>query len=126
MPTNLERELLFTGKPGYPYQGERTMERKRGYTVTGQPYKLYLRSPEWAEVKRRYRSSKLPQTCVVCGSKKVDLHHKTYERLGKERLTDLVPLCRSHHKWLHRRVKAGTASLWSGPRVIRRVKKRKG
>jgi hypothetical protein len=99
--------------------------RTNGFTVDGVPYSIYIRSDEWAEVKRRYRASRLPQTCVVCGEKKVDLHHKTYKRLGKERLTDLAPLCRAHHKWLHRRVKRGTASLWSGPRLLKKHEKKK-
>lgn len=65
-------------------------------------YAAYLRSDHWQNVKTRYRTSKLPQSCVVCGAERVDLHHRTYERLGRERLTDLVPLCREHHGEAHR------------------------
>lgn len=65
-------------------------------------YAVYLRSGHWQEVKRRYRATrKLPQTCVVCGNQRVDLHHLTYRRIGRERLTDLVPLCREHHDEAH-------------------------
>lgn len=64
-------------------------------------YRRYIRSPEWAEVRRRYRASKLPQRCRVCGSARVDLHHRTYSHLGHERLRDLVPLCRADHRALH-------------------------
>jgi 5-methylcytosine-specific restriction endonuclease McrA len=31
----------------------------------------------------------------------VEVHHLTYERLGEERLTDLVALCRSCHEREH-------------------------
>lgn len=62
---------------------------------------VYLRSPEWAATKARYRASKMPQTCVVCGESRVDLHHRTYVRVGRERLADLVPLCRAHHREAH-------------------------
>jgi hypothetical protein len=65
-------------------------------------YHAYIRSPEWAEKKRRYRASDLPQRCVVCNEPKVDLHHRTYSRFKKERLTDLVPLCRAHHDEAHK------------------------
>jgi hypothetical protein len=64
-------------------------------------YHRYIRSAEWTAVKKRYRESKLPQVCAVCGDKKVDLHHRTYKTLGMERLRDLVPLCRDDHKGLH-------------------------
>jgi hypothetical protein len=30
------------------------------------------------------------------------LHHKTYKRLGCEKLTDLVALCRLHHELAHK------------------------
>jgi hypothetical protein len=64
-------------------------------------YQAYLRSAHWRDVKRRYRKSGLPQTCVVCGDPRVDLHHKTYERRGREELTDLEPRCRKHHEEAH-------------------------
>lgn len=78
---------------------------KKGFTVTGIPYRDYMKSAEWAEVRRRYRASKLPQHCLTCGSKELTLHHRTYKRLGAERLTDLVPLCWEHHQELHRKEK---------------------
>jgi hypothetical protein len=64
-------------------------------------YQSYIRSRAWSEVKARYRASNLPQKCVVCLADRVELHHRTYARLGHERLTDLVPLCRDHHKEAH-------------------------
>lgn len=64
-------------------------------------YQAYLRSDHWQRVKRRYRRSKMPQTCVVCGDPRYQLHHKTYERLGREHLTDLVALCELHHTRRH-------------------------
>jgi len=52
-------------------------------------------------VKTRYRRSKLRQTCRVCADPNVDLHHRTYIRLGDEKMTDLEPLCREHHEAVH-------------------------
>ena len=66
-------------------------------------YEAYLRSPEWEAKKAEYRANpRLPQACVVCGNRRVDLHHRTYLRVGRERLTDLVPLCRDHHDEAHK------------------------
>lgn len=70
-------------------------------------YKEYLKTDHWRGVKERYYKSKLPQKCYVCGSKKFDLHHKTYDRIGTEHLRDLVPLCRKHHAATHKLVKQG-------------------
>jgi hypothetical protein len=91
-------------------------------------YKSYIQSDEWRRVRERYRASRLPQTCHVCNVARVDLHHKTYKRLGNERLTDLVPLCRDHHTEAHTLVRAAWArgankskvNLWSVARTMRR------
>jgi len=101
-------------------------KRKQGYTVTGIPYADYIWSAEWAEVKRRYRASKLPQKCVVCGSSHVDLHHRSYRRLGAERLNDLVPLCREHHMIVHEKEKTFKSwTLWDSPRKLRKIEQKK-
>jgi hypothetical protein len=75
---------------------------KRLQSLGFRTYADYLRSPEWAAVKWRYRRSKRPQGCQLCGAKPVDLHHRTYKRIGgKEHLSDLVALCRQHHDQAH-------------------------
>jgi hypothetical protein len=89
----------------------------------------YLVSDHWWDLKERYRATVhltgqdagyrkrgLPQTCVVCRDKNVDLHHRTYARLGEEHLDDLVPLCRTHHDQLHDE----GLDLWNGPGVLYR------
>ncbi len=63
--------------------------------------KEYLRSHLWRQAKQRYRRSVFPKRCLVCNVRKVQLHHRTYERIGNEKLADLAPLCRTHHKQLH-------------------------
>jgi hypothetical protein len=74
-------------------------------------YREYIRSQAWWHKKEQYRASGLPQDCAVCLVPNVDLHHKTYARLGDERLTDLVPLCGLHHDELHER----GLDFWRGP-----------
>ncbi len=71
--------------------------RDLGYDSYGD----YLAGPEWAEAKRRYRTSGLPQQCARCGNPRFELHHTTYARIGRERLSDLEPLCRSCHQAHH-------------------------
>lgn len=60
-------------------------------------YQEYLLSPKW----KQKRSKKLKQAgykCQKCGSVgKLECHHKTYERLYKERLADLEILCEACH-----------------------------
>ena len=68
-------------------------------------YKEYLESETWANFKGRYRDSGLPMKCLVCDSARIQLHHTTYFRIGQERLTDVIPVCRRHHKDLHRIIK---------------------
>src|SRR5207249_699404 len=64
-------------------------------------YNDYLDSELWQRTKRRYRVSRSPQQCLVCGDLHYELHHQTYERLGEEEMRDLVPLCDEHHSRLH-------------------------
>ena len=72
--------------------------RSLGYSS----YWEYICSPRWQKKQQQYWRSKYPKTCFVCGTKKrIQLHHRTYTRLGKERLTDLVPLCKRHHQLVH-------------------------
>lgn len=91
-------------------------------------YREYIWSPAWTEVKRRYRTSGLPQDCYICGADRVDLHHKTYKRLGRERLTDLLPLCREHHSAAHRllneqRARGANRSKWNLWTAAKRLKR---
>ncbi len=74
--------------------------RALGYPM-GAKYSDYLDSRHWLHVKLRYSESGLPQNCA-CGKPREALHHKTYVRLGHERLTDLEPVCRACHRERHR------------------------
>lgn len=69
-------------------------------------YKEYLRSKEWAAIRKRVRSHPSPlwKQCRVCGShENLNIHHNSYKSLGKgPKLDSLVILCRSCHKWVHR------------------------
>jgi hypothetical protein len=66
-------------------------------------YKEYLQTPYW----KRRREDKLRavgRRCQLCnrGSVTLDVHHRTYERLGNELDEDLTVLCRDCHSIYHR------------------------
>ncbi len=60
-------------------------------------YREYLLSEEWAE--KRNAILLRDGGCTICGiSHELEVHHRTYERVGKELLTDLTTLCKPCHK----------------------------
>jgi hypothetical protein len=61
-------------------------------------YQQYLQTDHWKEV-RRMALEWAGYKCQVCNSPhELDVHHRTYERKGRERLQDLTVLCRSCHQ----------------------------
>jgi restriction endonuclease Mrr len=65
-------------------------------------YAEYLRSPEW----RRTRAAALERAGYCCSldvthTDDLEVHHRTYERLGRELAIDLVVLCRPCHRVHH-------------------------
>lgn len=68
-------------------------------------YAEYLDSAHWREFKKGYRASSRSRKCEVCNRGPIQLHHHTYQRLGKERLDDVTPLCRDHHEEVHKIIK---------------------
>lgn len=63
-------------------------------------YPAYMQSTAWREKKSEYRKHGQYQECYLCGRpwfRGIELHHRTYERLGREELSDLVPVCPEHH-----------------------------
>lgn len=94
--------------------------RRLGYSS----YSEYLRSSHWEDVKRRYRASKLPKKCYICGDTKYELHHRTYKNMGSERLMDFVPLCRKCHGGIHQYIRDNShksrLNLWSATKMYKK------
>lgn len=81
-------------------------------------YDEYIQSAAWYAVRRRYRASDLPQNCQLCGSdENTVLHHRTYERVGREELTDLIPLCRECHGIVHTLFRRGEIASYDAPDI---------
>ena len=69
-------------------------------------YKKYLNSKHWLDVRKRYKESKLNKGCCYCCKRKnnLNLHHKTYKRVGKENIDDLMFLCQECHTKEHKKL----------------------
>lgn len=65
-------------------------------------YDEYLRSEHWQKLRAGYYACHAP-CCGCCGFNglRLSLHHKTYERVGSERISDLIALCDSCHAAVH-------------------------
>lgn len=67
-------------------------------------YEDYLRSAAW----QRQRAQALERAeycCALCASAiRLNVHHRTYARLGDERPADLTVLCRDCHARFHNKL----------------------
>lgn len=79
------------------------MPRTLDYGLPPAEYAEYMRSPAWAAKRERWKAhrTRYQRRCRACGVRNYHLHHRTYVRLGREYLRDLVPLCERHHDSLH-------------------------
>lgn len=69
------------------------------------PYQDYLQTEEWKARRIKHLKS-AGFRCQVCNGKGlIDIHHRTYERRGNERYTDLIALCRDCHDLFHKQGK---------------------
>ena len=73
-------------------------------------WKHYLRSKHWRSIRARAlkRDSRRCQTCRR--TRRLEVHHLTYERLGEERLEDLVTLCQRCHSTAHQWERRGAGA----------------
>ena len=68
----------------------------------GRYYPLYLQSPEWKAIREQVFQR---DVMCLCGDylnrNTAQVHHKTYECVGEEKLHQLIALCKSCHKLFH-------------------------
>jgi len=67
-------------------------------------YGAYLNSSRWKHTRARYWSDpNTSKVCSVCGTAELPLplHHRSYERVGNERLEELTPVCPTCHQLVH-------------------------
>jgi hypothetical protein len=77
--------------------------RVRVHELRTMPYREYLLTPEWQE-RRRARLRAARFRCQVCNAqdRRLNVHHRTYERRGDEYARDLIVLCEDCHHLFHR------------------------
>lgn len=64
-------------------------------------YHEYIGSDQWRE-KATMAKEEAGRRCQVCnGDERLEAHHRTYERLGREEKGDLTVLCRDCHQVFH-------------------------
>jgi 5-methylcytosine-specific restriction endonuclease McrA len=70
--------------------------------LRGVAYDAYLQTQHWKLVRQRALSM-AGHRCQVCyaGSLPLNVHHRTYDRLGHEDPFDLIVLCRQCHSLFH-------------------------
>ncbi|MFW5962198.1 MAG: hypothetical protein ACOCQR_01105 [bacterium] len=65
-------------------------------------YDEYLNSKHWKELKKRFKNSPFPKSCSICDEiENLHVHHRYYDRLGEENLSDLTYLCEECHNFIH-------------------------
>jgi hypothetical protein len=80
------------------------LDQRRILKLRSLPYEQYLKTPEWKQ-KRDEALERDGHRCRACnGSKKLEVHHRTYERRGNEDLNDLTTLCESCHELFHKKI----------------------
>ena len=66
-------------------------------------YADYLKTEHWHN-KRAAALAHYGRKCMLCGAAgdvQIDIHHNDYGRLGGEKMSDLIPLCRDCHERHH-------------------------
>lgn len=84
------------------------------------PYSVYLETTHWKRLREKVLTLDKGR-CVRCTKKAREVHHRTYVRLGREDIQDVVSVCGTCHVHIHsgalkidevRRKKAKTTNKW--------------
>lgn len=113
--------------------------QQTGMSARKQTYLAFIRSPQWRAYRAawwaEYDRRNSTRACYCCDvpqhklKRSLELHHRTYERLGAEQYTDLVPVCPTCHRWITRQWRARgrtglTLTLWELTDERRRAMRR--
>lgn len=83
------------------YQEHREIHEREEKERRGKEYQAYLGTNEWRK-KRELVLNRAKGVCEGCGQRPAtQVHHRTYERIFKEMLFDLVAICRECHAAIH-------------------------
>ena len=84
-------------------------KRKQNENPSG-AYAEYLASDHWKSIRTQVLQW-WGNKCCLCKEKATEVHHNSYERSGREDLTDLVAVCRVCHKRIHGRMPSGNSEF---------------
>jgi len=65
------------------------------------PYSKYLKTKHWKTTRNKVMKE-YNKICFDCMGVATQVHHLTYENLGKEKDEDLIPLCNDCHEKRHK------------------------
>ncbi len=95
-------------KPDGVCSAHQVIDQKRIKELRKMPYQEYLATAEWRK-RRRKMVNLFDGRCQLCNEGGVlNVHHRTYERLGCELDADLIVLCRKCHGIYHKTKKLST------------------
>lgn len=82
---------------------------------TREEYAEYRKGEHWQRMRER-ALERAEWRCQLCNSAtSLDVHHRTYERLGAERVADLTVLCRGCHEQFHGVIESKLTHEFSPP-----------
>jgi len=83
------------------WRERRVAELERGRAEKREAYRRYLATPQW-QMKRKAVLERERYVCQGCMTNRaVEVHHITYEHVGRELLFELVALCSDCHRVAH-------------------------
>jgi hypothetical protein len=65
-------------------------------------YDARIRTPSWLDFCRKLRRFRANRCALCNGAGRLTVHHRTWERWGREEPTDVLPLCRECHRFADR------------------------
>jgi len=87
-------------------------------------YKSYLHTNHWQKTRKKKLKSR-NFICQICGAKDtiLDVHHRYYKTINKEKMMDLKVLCRECHTFYHKYFGLNKMKLKFIDRVKNKMKK---
>jgi hypothetical protein len=89
------------GTAGYRVNGHGPSVGSRIMQSTPVWYAEYLSSDHWREFRESILQFWSRQCCLCCATNGIEVHHRHYETIGCESITDCVPLCSGCHELFH-------------------------
>lgn len=88
-----------------PNDWETQGELKEVLRLKSLPREEYLKTEHWQEMRRKKLRDSF-YSCSLCNVRntRLEVHHKTYERVGEEYESDLIVLCHNCHAKFHNKL----------------------